>query len=130
MPQSKQSAHENALKENVQQNSIPKKCLSSDPAVPLWQRVPTRTDAGEMAADFIMILSGLKQLGSVQKQKVYDTLYQILKTYDADILLAEVNTRMNTLWVSHKPRPGLGVEIAAMIHEHVPQAKLISQRFV
>ena len=119
MPQSKQSAHENALKDSLQQNSIPKKCLSSDPAVPLWQRVPTRTDAGELAADFI-----------IQKQKVYDTLYQILKTYDADILLAEVNTRMNTLWVSHKPRPGLGVEIAAMIHEHVPQAKLISQRFV
>ena len=106
------------------------KSLVREPAKPLWQRVPQRTDAGELVSDFMMILSGLKQLGSVQKQKVYDTLYRVLQMYDADILLAEVNTKLSTLWISHKPRPGLGAEIAAMIHHHVPQAKLISQRFV
>ena len=130
MSVSKQTAQENTLIEGVAENNILKKSLPSDPAVPLWQRVPTHTDAGELAADFIMILSGLKKLGATQKQMIYDTLYRVLKTYDADILLAEVNTRMNTLWISHKPRPGLGVEIAASIHHHIPQAKLISQRYV
>ena len=107
-----------------------KKSVHQEPAIPLWKRVPTRTDAGELASDFIMILSGIKQLGLTQKQLVYDKLYQVLKTYAADILLAEVNTHMNILWISHKPRPGLGTEIATMVHHHVPQAKLISERFV
>lgn len=106
------------------------KTVAHEPAAPLWQRVPQRTDAGELVADFMMILSGLKKLGSVQKQKIYDTLYGVLQMYAADILLAEVNTKLNTLWISHKPRPGLGAEIAAMIHHYVPEAKLISQRFV
>jgi len=105
-------------------------CFPHEPAQPLWQRVPTHTDAGELVSDFMMILSGLKKLGETQKQKLYDTLYRVLKMYDSDILLAEVNTKLNTLWISYKPRPGLGAEIAAMIHHHVPQAKLISQRFV
>jgi hypothetical protein len=29
--------------------------------------------------------------------------------------------------VSHRPRPGLGLEIAALIHNYIPEAKLISQ---
>ena len=107
-----------------------RKSLPHQPADPLWKRVPLRTEAGELASDFMMILSGIKQLGTRQKQRLYDTLYQVLQVYDADILLAEVNTQMNTLWVSHSPRPGLGAEIAAMIHHHVPEAKLISQRIV
>ena len=107
-----------------------KSSLAKQPAEPLWKRVPVITETGERVADFIMILSGLKQLGTVQRQTILDTLYQVLKHFDSDILLAEVNTEMNTLWVSHIPRPGLGSEIAAMIHHHVPEAKLISQRFV
>lgn len=116
-------------KDSLQKGPL-RKTLPHQPAEPLWQRVPTRTEAGERVSDFIMLLSGIKQLDAVQKQLVYDTLYQALKMYGADILLAEINTRMNTLWISHKPRPGLGAEIAAMVHFHVPQAKLISERFV
>lgn len=104
--------------------------LAQQPAEPLWKRVPLRTEAGELVSDFMMILSGIKKMGSQQRQRIFDQLYQVLKIYDADILLAEVNTQMNTLWVSHHPRPGLGSEIAAMIHHHVPEAKLISQRFI
>lgn len=107
-----------------------KKRLPDEPAEPLWKRVPLKTDAGELVSDFIMILSDLKKLGAIQQQQIYDKLYQVLKIYDGDILLAEINTKLSTLWVSHKPRPGLGTEIASLIHHHVPQAKLISQRFV
>lgn len=107
-----------------------KKRLPDEPAEPLWKRVPLQTDAGELVSDFVMILSGLKKLGKLQQQEIYDKLYAVLKIYDGDILLAEINTRLSTLWVSHKPRPGLGTEIASLIHHHVPQAKLISQKFI
>lgn len=106
------------------------KIIATEPAEPLWQRVPTRTDAGELAADFMMILTGLKQLDSAQKNSIYEKLYSVLALYEPVILLAEVNLRINTLWVSHRPRPGIGVEMASMIHHSIPQAKLISQRFI
>ena len=106
------------------------KILPQHPAEPLWQRVPTRTDAGELVADFMMILTGLKQLNHDARQSVYDRLYEVLNIYEKVILLAEVNVRIHTLWVSHKPRPGLGTEIASMVHYHIPQAKLISQKFI
>jgi hypothetical protein len=38
-----------------------------------------------------------------------------------------VNVQLGTLWVSHRPRPGLGLEIAALIHHCIPEAKLIGQ---
>jgi hypothetical protein len=106
------------------------KILPQHPAEPLWQRVPTRTDSGELVADFMMIITGVKQLNPVARKSVYDRLYGVLNIYEKVILLAEVNMRIHTLWVSHKPRPGLGTEIASMIHHHVPQAKLISQKFI
>lgn len=106
------------------------KIIPQQPAEPLWQRVPTRTDAGELVADFIMMLTGLKQLDPMARQAIYDRLYDVLRIYDKVILLAEVNVRIHTLWVSHKPTPGLGTEIASMIHHHVPQARLISQRYI
>jgi hypothetical protein len=109
---------------------ILQKVLPQHPAEPLWKRVPTRTESGELTADFIMILTGLKQLTPYTQQSIFERLYEVLNIYEKFILFAEVNLQINTLWVSHRPQPGLGAEIAAMIHDRVPQAKLISQRFI
>jgi hypothetical protein len=109
---------------------ILQKILPQHPAEPLWKRVPTRTEAGELAADFMMLFIGLRQLTPHTQQSIFEQLYEVLNIYENFILFAEVNLRINTLWVSHKPRPGLGAEIAAMIHDRIPQAKLISQRFI
>lgn len=104
------------------------KTLTKTPAEPLWKRVPTRTDAGELAADFMMIIPGLKHFSATAQQQIYDRLYAVLQGYGELVMLAEVNMLLNTLWVSHLPRPGLGAEIAAMIHHAVPEAKVIAQR--
>jgi len=96
-------------------------------AEPLWQRVPTRTEHGELTADFMMLIKRLKQFHLPKQQQIYSQLQQILNGYAAVILFAEVNVQLGTLWVSHRPRPGLGLEIAALIHECIPEAKLISQ---
>lgn len=100
------------------------------PARPLWQRVPTRTDSGERAADFMMLVRKLNQLDTSRQQRVLDQLHAVLNLYRRQILLVDLNLRINLLWVSHTPRPGLGFEIAAHIHHEVPQAKLISQQYI
>lgn len=96
-------------------------------AEPLWQRVPTRTEHGELAADFIMLIKRLKQFHQQKQHEILTLLHEILDGYATVVLFAEVNVQLGTLWVSHRPRPGLGLEIAALIHHCIPEAKLISQ---
>jgi hypothetical protein len=96
-------------------------------AGPLWQRVPTRTEHGELVADFMMLIKRLKQFHQQKQNEIFVQLHEILSEYAPVILFAEVNVQLGTLWVSHRPRPGLGLEIAAVIHHCIPEAKLISQ---
>lgn len=105
------------------------KAMPMQSAEPLWQRVPTRTEYGELAADFMMLIKRLKQLHQHKQQQILTQLHQVLNGYAAVILFAEVNVQLGTLWVSHRPRPGLGLEIAALIHNFIPEAKLIGQRY-
>ena len=95
-------------------------------AEPLWQRVPTRTEHGELAADFMMLIKSLKQFHQHKQQQIFTQLHEILNGYASVVLFAEVNVKLGILWVSHRPRPGLGLEIAAVIHHCIPEAKLIS----
>jgi hypothetical protein len=97
------------------------------PVEPLWQRVPTRTEHGELVADFMMLIKRLKQLHQHKQHEIFNQLHAILNGYATVILFAEVNVQLGTLWVSHRPRPGLGMEIAAVIHHVIPEAKLIMQ---
>lgn len=97
------------------------------PALPLWQRVPTRTEHGELAADFMMLVRQLKQQGRHRQTQLLDDLQSVLQYYGELILFVELNMQISTLWVSHRPRPGLGVEIAAAIHYRIPQAVLVTQ---
>lgn len=106
-----------------------KQAMTLESAGPLWQRVPTRTEHGELAADFMMLIKRLKQFHHLKQQRILSQLQYILTGYGEVILFAEVNIQLGTLWVSHRPRPGLGLEIAALIHNCIPEAKLISQQF-
>jgi len=103
--------------------------MTLESAGPLWQRVPTRTEHGELVADFMMLIKRLKQFHLQKQQHIFSQLQQILNGYAAVILFAEVNVQLGTLWVSHRPRPGLGLEIAALIHNCIPEAKLITQYY-
>ena len=95
---------------------------------PLWQRVPTRTNAGELAFDFMIIIKRLNKLSPIRQKDVLDKIYSVLDIYSRVILLADMNLKMNLLWVSHLPRPNLSIEIASRIIEVYPPARLISHR--
>jgi len=95
---------------------------------PLWQRVPTRTETGERTFDFMVIVKKLNQLDSVKQRFILKKIYPILETYSNVILLADLNLKINLLWVSHLPRPNLSFEIASQIMDAYPPARLISHR--
>ena len=46
------------------------------------------------------------------------------------VVLADLNLKINVLWVTINPHIGLTAEIAALIHHVVPEAKLVSQHRV
>lgn len=101
--------------------------LSSEP---LWRRVPTRDPSGKPYADFMMLIPGLKNFESSRMHTVVDKVETALKYYEKDIILADLNLKINVLWVTIKPHVGLSTEIAALIHHLVPEAKLVSQHRV
>ena len=98
-------------------------------ASPLWKRVPLRTDDGKFCADFMMLISGFSSATSVTQAVYTGSIADALRVYQESILLAELNCKIGTLWVSHYARKGLGLEIASAVHHVLPQAKLVSQLF-
>lgn len=100
------------------------------PAEPLWKRVSTRDAKGKPYTDFMMLIPGLKEADPVHLSVTINKLDNILKLYEKDIVLVDLNLKINILWITLQPHFGLTSEIAALIHHVVPQAKLISQHAV
>ncbi len=98
-------------------------------AEPLWRRVPTRDETGAALCDFMMVIPGLREKPPVQMQAVVRNIERILRHYDTIVVFADLNLRINVLWVSLRPVPGMTLELASMIHAQVPEAKLVAQRF-
>lgn len=98
-----------------------------EPAAPLWQRVPTRTPEGHMASDFMMLIPGLRRRPQDQLQQVLDDIHAVLSRYANAVLFADMNLRLNVLWISVRPIPGITLELAAAVKVRVPEALLISK---
>jgi len=97
---------------------------------PLWKRVPTRDHTGKPYTDFMMLIPGLKNFEPFHLRETIHKLEAVLKLYEKDIILVDLNLKINILWVTLQPHIGLSSEIAALIHHIVPQAKLVSQHAV
>lgn len=95
------------------------------PAEPLWKLAPTRDENGGPVSDVLMIIPKLKT-----KPELYikDTLANIefaLKQFSNEILFANLDMKLNTLWVSFKAVPGVYVEIVTALKINIPEAVLV-----
>lgn len=95
------------------------------PGVPLWQRAPTRDVNGRLLADFMMLIPQLRAQSPLQIEHTSRELYAILSRHQ-DVVFADLNLRLNLLWVSLRPRPGAISELVAAIRLRVPQAVLVA----
>jgi hypothetical protein len=99
--------------------------ISISPAEPLWKLAPTRDENGGPVSDLLMIIPKLK---TKPEQTIKDTLANIdcaLKQYGDHILFANLDMKLNTLWVSFKAVPGIYSEIVATLKISVPEAVLV-----
>jgi len=95
------------------------------PAEPLWKLAPTRDREGGPVSDILMIIPKLK---SRPDHYIKDTLASIefaLKQYSDEVLFANIDMKLNTLWVSFKAVPGVYVNILSTLKINVPEAVLV-----
>lgn len=97
-----------------------------EPGTPLWQIVPTRGADGRPLIDFMMLIPGLR---SRPQNEINAALNNIQKALEEchDVVFANMNLKINVLWVSANSRPGIILELATSIQGLVPEALLVAQ---
>lgn len=102
--------------------------LLLEPAEALWKRVPTRGADGRPLSDFMMILPNLRERPRTQIVETLAAIEFTLHRYGEAVVFADFNLKLNLLWVSVKPIPGICAELPAAIQERVPEALLVADR--
>jgi hypothetical protein len=96
------------------------------PAEPLCRLVPTRDTDGKRLIDFMMLVPKLRDRPEIYIQATFGHIQQVLGRH-AEVVFADLNLRLNLLWVSLRHRPGVVIEIASAIRLRVPEAVLVAQ---
>ena len=95
------------------------------PAQPLWRLAPTRGDDGRCLADFMMLIPGLARKPQACRERVASLIREVCESYGDRVAFADINYRINVLWVSVAADPGLGGQVARSIRQRVPDALLV-----
>ena len=95
------------------------------PGMPLWQVVPTRDSAGRRLIDFMMLIPRLRSRPAVEIERASRDIQAVLSLHQ-DVVFADLNLKLNLLWVSLRPSPGAISELVAAIRLRVPGAVLVA----
>lgn len=95
---------------------------------PLWQRVPTRDENGKLLSDFMMVIPKLNRQSPEVIRQTVENIAQVLERYPETVVFADLNLKINILWVSVKAVPGICLELPTMIKQVVPSALLVGER--
>jgi hypothetical protein len=95
-------------------------------AEPLWKIAPTRDENGDSFIDFMMIIPKLKQKPRDYIERTLSDIQLILNQYSNEVVFANMNLKINCLWISHRPRQGLCQELSAAIRRRIPEAMLVA----
>lgn len=96
-----------------------------EPGEPLWKLAPTRDENGKPLCDFMVLIPKLGKRAPEHVSFVYGHISSVLDRYD-EVVFANMDLALNLLWVSHKHRHGLAVEIVCAIRQNVPEAVLVA----
>jgi hypothetical protein len=99
--------------------------IDMSPAEPLWKIAPTRDENGDRVSDFLMIIPRLRHKPENHIKRTLNDIDRALRQFKSDVVFANMDMKLNTLWVSFKPEPGLFMKIAAAIKLQVPEAVLV-----
>jgi hypothetical protein len=95
------------------------------PGLPLWQLAPTRDSAGRRLTDFMMLIPHLRSRPPAEIERASRDIQAVLALHQ-EVVFADLNLKLNLLWVSLRPRPGAISELVAAIRPSVPEAVLVA----
>lgn len=94
-------------------------------ARPLWQVAPTRDPSGQRLTDFMMLIPRLRDRPQGEIMRASNEIRALLVMHQ-DVVFADLNLKLNLLWISLRPRPGAIAELAAAIRLRLPEAVLVA----
>ncbi len=98
---------------------------SISPAEPLWKLAPTRDENGDPVSDILMIIPKLKHKPKHYIKRTLKDIETTLQQFSNIVLFANMDMKLNTLWVSFKAQPGVLLDIIAAIKLRVPEAIVV-----
>lgn len=92
---------------------------------PLYERAPTVDENGKSYADFMLLIPKLNKASTQELKAKMAGMHAALVPHD-EVVFADLNLKLNILWVSFKPKLGLIHTLVTAIQQNVPEAKLVS----
>jgi len=96
------------------------------PAEPLHRRAPARDGEGRPYNDFMMLIPGLHARPQAVLGTVVQEIELTLARFGNLVVFADLNLKLNILWVTVQPGRDVALRVAAAIHARVPEAKLVA----
>jgi hypothetical protein len=98
------------------------------PAGPLWQRAPSKQTDGAPLADLMMLIPDLKHYSELRFSHVKSLLESVLREFGDKVVFTDINLKLNVVWVTVLPEPGLCREVALAIRERIPEAVMVGNQ--
>lgn len=92
---------------------------------PLWMRAPSRDENGRNFSDFMMLIPGLGKRSTADLEAKIQLIQHTINQFTSVVVYADINTKLNVLWVSHKSIPGVSRPIIAALLKNIPEAKIV-----
>ncbi len=95
-------------------------------SVPLYQRAPREDEDGRPLGDFMMIIPQLRSLPPRVIQKKVARIQTVLEKFANLVVFADLNLKINVLWVLVRQSPSALIEIPIAIMTVIPEARLVA----
>jgi hypothetical protein len=96
------------------------------PAEPLRKRAPAFDEHGRALSDFMVLFPGLVKKPRHYVQAAIEHIQTVFANYGHAVVFAELNLKLNLLWVSVRPIPGVRFQIAEALRAAIPETRLVS----
>ncbi len=97
------------------------------PAEPLYKRAPREDEQGRPLSDFMMLIPHLRTRAPHLIAEITGRIEGVLARHATDVVFADLNLKLNVLWVVVRPNPGICWNLPVEINDAVPDALLVAQ---
>lgn len=97
----------------------------AEPA-PLYKRAPREDEDGRPLNDFMMIIPQMRTLPPRVIQKRVDKIQRVLENFSSLVVFADLNLKINVLWVVVRQSHNAIIEIPLAIITAIPEALLVA----